>query len=431
MTTQFLVGAANSGAGKTTITIGLLRAFKDMGMRVQSFKCGPDYIDTKYHAAATKTEPVNLDTWMASAKHVRDLYYRYASESNCCITEGVMGLFDGYKKMCGSSAEIAGLLKIPVVLVVNAVSTAYSVAPVIYGFMHFHPEVRIAGVIFNKVSSASHFSFLKEACNDINVECFGYMPMDKDISIPSRHLGLSTSEDIETECYIRRIAELVKENIDLDKMIRCLSAEIDVDIENNSLSENEKHITIAVARDEAFNFTYRENIDRLALLANVVFFSPLHDHHLPKADILYIPGGYPELYAEGLEKAEMMRHEIRIFADNGGKIFAECGGLMYMCGHLENNGKKYEMTGIMPFDCSMTGARLTLGYRYMTYKGKTYRGHEFHYSHISDADALPSMADLYNARDMKVPVRIYRKGNVIAGYTHWYWGENDFMDFWK
>ena len=432
MKTHFLIGAANSGAGKTTLTIGLLRVLKNRGLKVQPFKCGPDYIDTKYHAAASATEPVNLDVWLASEEHVRSIYAGYAAQADCCVTEGVMGLFDGYRKMEGSSAAIAALLGIPVILVVNAASSAYSVAPMIYGFMHFRPDVRVAGVIFNKVSSASHFSFLKEACSDLGIECFGYMPDTKEITIPSRHLGLTIGRKDEMEEYISKTASLVEEHIDVDRIIECLPAD-DYNCSGNVSNDApcSDSLRILVASDEAFNFTYRENIESLRRTGSVSFFSPLHDNKLPAADVIYLPGGYPEIFAQQLHDNTAMKEEIRAFADGGGKIFAECGGMMYLGRTLTHGGTTYQMAGVLPIDSTMENARLTLGYRYMTYKGKMFRGHEFHYSHTVNPDAMPSEAVLYNARGMEVPVPLYRLGNVIAGYTHWYWGEHNFMDFWK
>ena len=169
--------AATSGSGKTTFTMGLLRALHKRGLRVQPFKCGPDYIDTQFHTLAADHESVNLDIWMASNTHVQYLYNKYGDGADVCVTEGVMGLFDGYQRMQGSSAEIARLLNIPVVLIVSARSTAYSVAPLIYGFKHFNPAVKIAGIVFNQVSSPSHFAYLREACVDAGVECLGYLPM--------------------------------------------------------------------------------------------------------------------------------------------------------------------------------------------------------------------------------------------------------------
>lgn len=186
-----MIGAAGSGSGKTTFTLGLLRLLRNRGMKVQPFKCGPDYIDTKHHAMAAGEESVNLDTYMASAAHMRELYARYGAASDVCVTEGVMGLFDGYDGMKGSSAEIAELIGIPVVLVLNAKSTAYTVAPVLYGFKHFYPEIRVVGVVFNFVASVAHYAYLQQACADAGVEALGYIPKDESIVIPSRHLGLS------------------------------------------------------------------------------------------------------------------------------------------------------------------------------------------------------------------------------------------------
>lgn len=431
MKIHFLIGAANSGAGKTTLTIGLLRVLKNKGLNVQSFKCGPDYIDTKYHAAASFSEPVNLDLWLASEKHLKDIYNRYSSKAECSVTEGVMGLFDGYRKMEGSSAAIAALLDIPVVLVINAASSAYSVAPMIYGFANFNPKVKIAGVIFNKVSSVSHFSFLKEACNDIGIQCFGYMPENSCISIPSRHLGLTIGNKEEMEEYIQNTANMVEHNIDIEHMLECLTAPENkiTDIKNESLLKS--NLIIAIAHDEAFNFTYRENIENLQRIGNVIFFSPLHDNNIPEADVIYLPGGYPEIFAEQLSRNTKIKQQLKSFAENGGKVFAECGGMMYLGRSLFYNGKSYEMSGVLDIDSTMEDSHLTLGYRIMTYNGIEYRGHEFHYSHTVNPSAIPSQADIYNARGMKVSVPLYRHNNVIAGYTHWYWGETNFMNFWK
>ena len=430
MNTHFLIGAANSGAGKTTLTIGLLRVLRDKGLKVQPFKCGPDYIDTKYHSAASGNEAVNLDLWLSSEKHMHDVYEYYSSQSDCSITEGVMGLFDGYDKMKGSSASISAALQIPVILVVNAASSAYSVAPMIYGFMKFKSDVKIAGVIFNKVSSESHFSFLKDACNDIGIECFGYMPKSDSISIPSRHLGLTIGNNKEMKAYIYKTAELVKQHVDIDRIIeKCRIGNKDegISIKTNHTSS----LKIAVAHDEAFNFTYRENIESLKHIADVCYFSPLHDSNIPNADVIYLPGGYPELYAEQLHKTDNMKKQLCEFAENGGKIFAECGGMIYLGKTLKYNDKIYKMSGILPIDSTMDNAKLTLGYRSMIYNGIEYRGHEFHYSHTVNTDVLPSAAILYSARGKEAQVPLYRKNQVIAGYTHWYWGDKNFMDFWK
>ena len=214
-----LIGAATSNSGKTTFTMGLLRALTRRGMRVQPFKCGPDYIDTMFHHLASGSESVNLDTFMSSAEHVQQQYAKYGNEADMCVVEGVMGLFDGYDKSQGSSAEIAMLLDLPVVLVVNARSAAYSVAPLIYGFKHFNPKVRIAGVVFNMVSSDHHYSFLKDACEAAGVACLGYLQKNPDINIPGRHLGLTISAREEMESLINLAADEVERHVDLNGLI--------------------------------------------------------------------------------------------------------------------------------------------------------------------------------------------------------------------
>lgn len=192
---SFLIAAPSSGSGKTTVTLGLLRALKNRGLKVQPFKCGPDYIDTKYHDMASGNKSVNLDLFLSSENHVRYLYSKYSSENDACITEGVMGLFDGYDKMKGSSAEIAGLLDIPVVMVINAKSMAYSAAPLLYGFKKFYEKINVIGVIFNYVGSESHYKFLSDACHDVGIVPLGYLPKNENLSVPSRHLGLSIDRD--------------------------------------------------------------------------------------------------------------------------------------------------------------------------------------------------------------------------------------------
>lgn len=216
---QFLIGAASSGSGKTTFTIGLLRALKDRGLDVQPFKCGPDYIDTKYHAIASGEESVNLDVFMAAEKRVREVYARYGEHSDVCVTEGVMGLFDGYDGMNGSSAEIAALLNIPVILLLNARSTAYSVAPVLYGFKHFYPKLQVAGVVFNFVSSAMHYSYLQQACEDVGMEALGYLPKQEDFEVPSRHLGLTLDETFDFDAFAGRVAKVITRTVDVDRLL--------------------------------------------------------------------------------------------------------------------------------------------------------------------------------------------------------------------
>ena len=216
---SFLIGAATSNSGKTTFTMGLLRALAKHGINVQPFKCGPDYIDTMFHKLASGNESVNLDTFMASGNHAKELFHKFGDKAGVSVVEGVMGLFDGYDKSRGSSAEMAMLLDIPVILVVNAKSMAYSVAPLIYGFANFDKRLKIGGVVFNNVASANHFDFLKTACAEAGAECLGYMARNPELNVPGRHLGLTVGDRENMESVINIAAEEVERNVDLNKIL--------------------------------------------------------------------------------------------------------------------------------------------------------------------------------------------------------------------
>ena len=430
---HFLIGAATSGSGKTTLTLGLLRALDRRGQCVQSFKCGPDYIDTWYHQQTTGKPSINLDGFMMSDDHIRDLYTRYASRSEIAVTEGVMGLFDGYAGMRGSSAEVAELLQIPVLLVVNARSTAYSVAPLLYGFKHFHPQLNIVGAVFNFVSSENHYAFLKQACVDVGIEPLGYLSKADDISILSRHLGLSMDVDADFIRFADRIADLVEQSVDINRLLELTSTVLPVVPQEES--NPKARMRIAIAHDEAFNFFYAENIALLERIGDVTFFSPLHDALLPESDFVYLPGGYPELYAKKLAENISMRISVREYVERGGHVLAECGGMMYLCRSLmDKEGITYPMVGVLPQEATMENMKLHLGYRLLCVDNYQLRGHEFHYSSVKNADAsLNTCAESWNARGTKVDVPLYRYKNLLAGYTHLYWADPAsnawFLDF--
>ena len=376
-----MIGAATSGCGKTTFTLGLLRLLRNRGMKVQPFKCGPDYIDTKHHAMAAGEESVNLDTYMASKAHVQELYARYGAASDVCVTEGVMGLFDGYDGMKGSSAEIAELIGIPVVLVLNAKSTAYSVAPVLYGFKHFYPAIRVVGVVFNFVASEAHYVYLQQACADAGVEALGYIPKDESIVIPSRHLGLSIDERFCFDAFADRVAEVIAKTVNVDRLLELCTVEFPGEQAEDVLCPGNRKI--AVARDEAFNFMYRENVEALKRAGEVVFFSPLRDKSLPDADLVYLPGGYPELHLPELTANEGMRQSVREYCEAGGRVLAECGGMMYLCDSItDRDGKVYPMAGVLKQGATMEQMKLKLGYREVRVNDQSVRGHEFHYSRV-------------------------------------------------
>lgn len=428
----FVVAAASSGSGKTTFTIGLLRALRQRGLNVSPFKCGPDYIDTQFHRVASGRESVNLDMYMGTERHVKDVYCRYGALGDVSVVEGVMGLFDGYDNMKGSTADVAVALGLPVVLVVNSASTAYSVGALIYGFKHFNPQVEILGAVFNKVASDSHFAMLERACIDAGVECLGYVKRMPGLEVPSRHLGLTIDNARKMDEFAELAAEAVASTVNVDRLLE-ISARPFQPVESDcDKSPSRSPLTVAMAHDDAFNFVYAENIAALKRNArydvSIVEFSPIHDAALPDADIVYLPGGYPEMYAEQLEANAAMRSDIKRFAESGGRILAECGGLLYISDSID--GKR--MCGVMPFECTMNQARLTLGYRLVHIVGfPEIRGHEFHYSKLVNPDALASVAEQYNAKGQKVSTALYRHKNVFAGYTHLYWGETDILKLWN
>lgn len=431
MQPQILIAAASSGSGKTTFTIGLLRALRDRGLNVSPFKCGPDYIDTQFHRMAVGRDSVNLDLWMASPEHVRQVYDRYGAQADVCVTEGVMGAFDGYSKMSGSSAELAALLGVPMILLVNARSAAYSVAPLIYGFKHFYPKAELAGVVFNQVSSSSHLAFLKAACDDVGVECLGCLPRDEGLQIPSRHLGLAMGAEREAEALAERAAALVEQHTDIERLLYICTRAREAVAPWQPFTD--RKLRIAVACDEAFNFVYKVNMDRLAEMGEVVRFSPLADEELPTADFVYLPGGYPELFADRLQRNHRLMDAVRDYVERGGRVLAECGGMIWLSRSLVPDAGKAacRMVGVLPLDCTMENKRLHLGYRRTEYGGLELRGHEFHYSAMKDAAAWPSATTLCGARGTKVDTPLYRYKNVIAGYTHWYWGETDIFSLWN
>lgn len=430
MASAFVIGAAGSGSGKTTLTLGLLRALRRHGEDVRPFKCGPDYIDTQFHARASGSESVNLDLFMGSQSHVKELFSRYAAPQGINIVEGVMGLFDGYCRQQGSTADVAATLSLPVVLLIDSRSTAYSVAATIYGFSRFRSDLRIAGVIFNRVGSARHLAMLRQACADAGTKCFGAIPRLSDLVTPSRHLGLTLTAAREMEAYIEKAADAVEAGVDISALLEATRCDLPhISIPGLSKRDHLPKLKVSIANDEAFNFRYRANIDALAshprYNVEISYFSPLRDSS-PGAhpDLIYLPGGYPELYADRLAANSPMRSAIKAYAEAGGRILAECGGLLYLGAEIDGA----PMAGVLPTVSTMQDAKLRLGYRRITFPdGLTMRGHEFHYSKVTNPQALPSAAAQTDAAGIAVDTPLYRRGNVIAGYTHLYWGETDIL----
>ena len=434
MNSQFLLAAAHSGAGKTTVTLGLLRALQRTGLRVQPFKCGPDYIDPIHHRTAAGKDSINLDLFMMSNAHIRQLYNHYGSAADVAITEGVMGLFDGAKKSEGSSADIAKLLGLPVILVLNANAMAYSAAALLYGLKNFDRELNVAGVIFNFVDSGSHYRLLCEVCEDVGIRALGHLPANDSLRIPSRHLGLDTTD---AEAAIVAAADHIEKHIDLAALLALTQITPSATSARQpaqpippppSLTANKK---ILVAYDEAFHFLYAENIRQLEEYGQVSYFSPVRDQHLPFIpDLLYLPGGYPELHLPELSSNRSLLDQISTYANANGPIIAECGGMMYLGRDIQDvTGKIWPMAGVLDIATSIFDKKMTLGYRTVRLGDLVLKGHEFHYSQARwIRPATPSAqsaqsAEVYNAHEVRVETPVFYHPHLLASYAHFYWGE--------
>lgn len=414
MKSAFLIAAPTSGSGKTTIARGLMALFTQKGYQVQPFKCGPDYIDTKFHEAVCGRPSINLDTFMATPKHVRELFARYSETADVCIVEGMMGLFDGYDRYCGSSYEIARVLDLPIIMVVDAKSAAYSMAALLSGFINFRKDVRIAGVIFNKVGSEKHFRMLRQVCDDLHLTCYGYLPKQQSIETGSRYLGLDFSEPTE----VIQLTALLETYVDWRSLHGA----------NQMFARRKPHVSTAqtpgvlVARNaESFSFLYQEMIDSFQ---EPRFFDPEQDvPSFENVSLLYLPGGYPEKHLEALVANEACRKAIKEYAERGGRIHAECGGMMYLCEKIVTDDGEYPMCGVLPYMITARKAdrKLSLGYRRFMLDGKEYRGHEFHYTQFLD-ETPKSIVQVHNAKGEPVDTPVFKYKNVLASYTHLYAG---------
>ncbi|AUP81316.1 cobyrinate a,c-diamide synthase [Flavivirga eckloniae] len=425
MTKQFIISAPNSNAGKTTITLGLLRLFKQKNITPQPFKVGPDYIDPKFHQLACDKTGVNLDLYMMTQEDINTSLHVYGRNAQVNCIEGVMGLFDGAKKDKGSTAELAKKLRTPVLLVVDAKAVAYSVAPLIQGFVNFDKDLNIMGVIFNRVGSANHYTFLKEACEDIGVKSFGYLQNIKDIVIPSRHLGLNIKDIKKFDIVIDQIANKLEETVNWEAILEA-SKDIEPISDSTKETKSKSKIKFAVAKDEAFNFIYPQNIVAMEQLGDVQFFSPIHDKDIPDSDFIYFPGGYPELYLKELSSNKEMLLAIKKYAQNNGKIYAECGGMMYLGKSiLSENNETYNMVDYFNFESTIANPKLHLGYRTSEINNHSFKGHEFHYSSIINDNETSMESNIMNARGGKTTTKIYKKQHVMGSYVHHYLGTTE------
>jgi cobyrinic acid a,c-diamide synthase len=472
---RIVIAAPHSGSGKTTLTLGIMDALKRRGLRVAPFKVGPDFIDPGYHRLVTGTPSVNLDGWMCGLDFVRSTFAHHGAGRDIAVIEGVMGLFDGIDGVseAGSTAEIAKTLSAPVLLVVDARSQARSAAALVHGFASFDPGVRVAGVIFNNVASANHERILREAlaASAPEIALIGCLPKDPELAIPSRHLGLTTAEENPlSACFLDHLGQVIDRHLDLDAILSIAGCGAELALDELVLSplrsrgEGSRQrdrgvlppaqttplrlrsasplfhrgdstvslVQIAVARDAAFCFVYEDNLRLLREQgAELCSFSPLVDAALPAGvSGIYLPGGYPELFAAPLAANSALKDEICAAIESGMPVYAECGGFIYLTRGVAGAGETHPFLGIFPVQTRMLQRRKALGYREVELLGDSViggpgtraRGHEFHYSEMEEMPA--GVERLYRVSRKGSPLGLegYRYRNCLASYLHLHFG---------
>jgi cobyrinic acid a,c-diamide synthase len=465
-----VIAGDRSGTGKTTITLALLAYLSQQTKKIQSFKIGPDYIDPMFHQAVTGKPSRNLDPILTSEVYVKACFTHHCQDVDYVVVEGVMGLFDGVAcrdvpwnvptegelvlSDYGSTAHIARLLNLPILLVIDCSRLSTSVAAIVHGYRTLDPRLNLAGVILNRVGSDRHLELLQQALAVIEVPILGIVRRQDRITIPDRHLGLIPTDELgQLNQIIDRLADLAKTSFNWESILPLLSpsplplsplslslsATVTGFVEFNARACHTPHseVRIALARDRAFNFYYQDNLDILTELgAELICWSPLTDENLPE-DIqgLYFGGGFPEVFAEQLAANQSIRDRVRTAIASGIPTYAECGGLMYLCQQLIDFEKKsWEMVGIIPSQAIMTN-RLTLGYRQATAlqnsslisAKNTVRGHEFHRSQLTATSTQPLwQIQGYNSKN-QITIEGWKINQLHASYLHLHFGESQFL----
>ena len=428
MATAIVLGAVSSGSGKTTVTLGLIAALRARGLTVQSFKVGPDYIDTAYHSIAAERPSHNLDSWLIPIDKLRAIFESSLGDADVAIIEGVMGLYDGGRGGISSTAEIAKLLGIPVVLIIDAKSIGASAAAIALGFREFDRDVNLVGVILNRIGSSTHQKMIEDALGSIDMKCFGALRRDRQFTIPERHLGLLLPTENSEFTFLNELRAAIEAQIDLDAL---LEATVSIEPKIVETKKSRSAFKIGVAKDEAFSFYYPASFVELERRgAEIVEFSPLHDAKLPPVDALLLGGGYPEMFASELEANSSMREEIRRAASEGMPIFAECGGYMYLMRELIGfDGRHFEMCGVLSSRAAMNDRLQMVGYVdaelladcMLGRRGERLHAHEFHFSNVIDDD--PSAMKIFRCTRLRTG-EIYEAGviknNVVGSYLHFH-----------
>jgi cobyrinic acid a,c-diamide synthase len=428
---RLVLAGTGSAVGKTTISTGIMQALSQE-RKVQPFKVGPDYIDPTYHTLATGNTSRNLDSFFMSSGQIREAFERglKLSESEIGIIEGVRGLYEGISPIedVGNTASIAKALNAPVVLILNARSIVKSAAAIVIGFKTLDPTINIEGVILNQVKNHKHLLKAKEAVEKLSeTPVIGGIPRDDAIHVEQRHLGLVPAVEREnTLRIIQNWGRIMEENIDLDTLLSIMKAAKKLPKGRESLWKKEKSqkVKLGVAKDEVFTFYYQDNLEALeANHAELVYFSPLNDEHVPDVDAVYIGGGYPEIFAKELEANQIMRKSLKKFHKDGLPIYAECGGLMY----LTKSINRHEMCNVFPYHSYMTKKPQALSYviacakidNIIVKKGEEFKGHEFHYSKLALEGTKPKFAfNIIRGRGITGSMDGLMLDNTLASYVH-------------
>ncbi|WP_162652560.1 cobyrinate a,c-diamide synthase [Lentilitoribacter sp. Alg239-R112] len=421
-----VIAAPSSGSGKTTITLGLLRALKNRGISIASGKAGPDFIDPQFHAIASGAKCYNFDPWAMRPELLIGQKNRLQSPDNFLLIEAMMGLFDGAADGTGSAGDLAALLNLPVILVVDCSKLSHSVAAIVSGFAHFRDDVHICGVILNKVASTRHEKMLRGALSSQSIEIFGAIHRDDRFKLPERHLGLvQAGEHLKIEQFIEDVASHIEQNLDMQRIIDVADSKHSAQIPTvNALPPIAQNI--AVASDMAFSFSYEHILTGWRDMgAELSFFSPLNDQTPSQnAKAIYLPGGYPELYAEKLSNCTSFRSAMRKAANEDKLIYGECGGYMVLGERLiDAHGVSHPMLGLLPLETSFASRKRQLGYRKLHPKNNLLwdgplRGHEFHYSTVHKADHVEPLFSAGDAEDNALGDRGMRVGHVAGSYMH-------------
>jgi cobyrinic acid a,c-diamide synthase len=437
-----LISGTASGVGKTTVSLAIMAGLRRRGLAVQPFKCGPDFLDTSHHTRICGRAARNLDTWMLSVEANRSVLRNASRSADVAVAEGMMGLFDGKSGSAetGSSAEIAKLLRLPVVLVVDAAKSARSVAAVVLGFETFDAELQLAGVILNRVAGERHFGMLREAIeSSCATRIMGWLATEPGIAIPERHLGLHGVGELaadDLEATIDAFASLAEKHLDLDGLLalECGLEMVEDDFALDAGVRNGDAVRIGVPSDSAFSFYYEDNLDLLRERgAEIVRFSPLKDASLPAGlDALYLGGGYPELHAKELSGNRGMLEAVRTFAASCKPVYAECGGMLYLGESLCADGEDYPMAGVLPLSMQMTEKLVQFGYATVEFtedcllgrKGTVVRGHSFHYSQIASQGETETCYRVQYSLSGREELEGFRKDNVLASYVHLHFRAN-------